>query len=52
MNDENLVQLQQELINLYEQQIMDLTLMSKIELGDDVINEIKRLKGLINEQTR
>ena len=52
MNNENLVQLQQELINLYEQQIMDLTLMSKIELGDDVINEIKRLKGLINEQTR
>ena len=52
MNNENLVQIQQELINLYEKQIMDLTLMSKIELGDDVIEEIKRLKGLINEQTR
>jgi hypothetical protein len=40
------------LIELYEQQIMDLTLMSKIELGDDVIAEIKRLKAIINEQTR
>ena len=37
------------LINLYEIQIMDLTLMSKIELGDDVISEIKRLKQIINE---
>lgn len=44
------IELQQELINLYEQQIMDLTMMSKIELGDDVIEEIKRLKTLINEQ--
>jgi len=37
------------LIELYEIQIMDLTLMSKIELGDDVIAEIKRLKDIINE---
>jgi hypothetical protein len=37
------------LIELYEIQIMDLTLMSKIELGDDVIAEIKRLKEIINE---
>ena len=37
------------LLELYEQQIMDLTLMSKIELGDDVIEEIKRLKAIINE---
>jgi hypothetical protein len=49
-NNETKIKLQQELINLYEQQIMDLTLMSKIELGDDVIAEIKRLKTLINEQ--
>jgi hypothetical protein len=40
------------LLELYENQIMDLTLMSKIELGDDVIEEIKRLKTIINEQTR
>jgi hypothetical protein len=28
---------------------MDLTMMSKIELGDDVIAEIKRLKDVIND---
>ena len=49
MNNETKIQLQQELINLYESQIMDLTMMSKIELGDDVIEEIKRLKTLLNE---
>jgi hypothetical protein len=38
-----------QLIELLENQVMDLTLMSKIELGDDVIAEIKRLKQLINE---
>lgn len=37
------------LLELYEIQIMDLTIMSKIELGDDVIAEIKRLKDIINE---
>lgn len=52
MNNETKIKLQQELIDLYESQIMDLTLMSKIELGDDVITEIKRLKTLINEHTR
>jgi hypothetical protein len=38
-----------KLIELLEGQVIDLTLMSKIELGDDVITEIKRLKGIINE---
>jgi|688.fasta_scaffold102743_8 hypothetical protein len=38
-----------QLIQLYESQIMDLTLMSKIELGDGVIEEIRRLKTAINE---
>lgn len=37
-----------ELITLYETQIEDLTMMSKIELGDDVIKEIKRLKQIIH----
>ena len=46
------IQYQQQLIELYEQQIADLTMMSKIELGDDVIEEIKRLKTLINEQSK
>ena len=52
MNNETKIQLQQELINLYESQITDLIMMSKIELGDDVIKEIKRLKDLINELSR
>jgi hypothetical protein len=48
MNSENTIQIQQELIDLYETQIADLVMMSKIELGDDVIEEIKRLKNLLN----
>ena len=36
-----------ELINLLLYQIMDLTTMSKIELGDDVIAEIRRLNKII-----
>jgi hypothetical protein len=47
-----LLQAQQELINVLESQVIDLSMMSKIELGDDVIAEIKRLKDLINEHTR
>ena len=41
-----------ELIKVLYSQIVDLTMMSKIELGDDVISEIKRLKDLIDEQPR
>ncbi len=37
------------LIELLFNQVADLTMMSKIELGDDVIEEIKRLKAIINE---
>ena len=40
---------QQQLINLLYSQIIDLTMMSKIELGDDVMAEIKRLNSIINE---
>lgn len=36
-----------ELLKLYHSQIVDLTMMSKIELGDDVIEEIVRLKKII-----
>jgi hypothetical protein len=39
-----------QLLRLYESQIVDLTIMSKIELGDDVIKEIRRLKEVINAQ--
>lgn len=37
------------LIELLFNQIIDLTMMSKIELGDDVISEINRLKQIINK---
>jgi hypothetical protein len=38
-----------ELIQLLMSQVIDLSMMSKIELGDDVIAEINRLKKIINE---
>ena len=49
MNKDEIINTQQELINVLESQVMDLSMMSKIELGDDVIAELKRLKGLLNE---
>ena len=42
-------QAKDELINVLTNQVVDLTMMSKIELGDDVISEIKRLNGIINQ---
>jgi hypothetical protein len=36
-----------ELIKVLYSQVMDITMMSKIELGDDVIEEIKRLREII-----
>lgn len=44
-----LIELQNQLLDLYMNQIADLTMMSKIELGNDVIEEIIRLKTLIKE---
>ena len=38
-----------KLIELLEWQVIQLTMMSKIELGDEVIEEIKKLKETINE---
>ena len=38
-----------ELIHLLERQVEQLTIMSKIDLGDDVIEEYNRLKDIINE---
>ena len=40
-----------ELIRVLYSQVIDLTMMSKIELGDDVIAEIKRLKDIIENQS-
>jgi hypothetical protein len=45
---EQLVEKQSELIQLLEGQIVDLTMMSKIELGDDVIAEVWKLTKEIN----
>jgi hypothetical protein len=39
-----------KLIEVLYSQVVDLTIMSKIELGDDVIAEIRRLKEIINEK--
>jgi hypothetical protein len=50
--DDKIIKTQQELIDLLHSQVVDLSMMSKIELGDDVIEEIKRLKGILNEHTR
>ena len=41
-------QAKSELIEVLMNQVADLTMMSKIELGDDVIAEIVRLKEIIN----
>ena len=46
---DDIINTQQKLINVLESQVMDLSMMSKIELGDDVIAEIKRLNEIINE---
>ena len=45
---EQLVEKQSQLIQLLEGQIVDLTTMSKIELGDDVIAEVWKLTKEIN----
>ena len=44
------VDVQNELIQSLYSQVVDLTMMSKIELGNDVIEEIKRLKNKLNPQ--
>ena len=43
-----IIKTQQELIDLLSSQVADLSMMSKIELGDDVIAEIRRLEDEIN----
>ena len=40
---------QQQLIAVLMNRVIDLSMMSKIELGDDVIEEIKRLQEIINQ---
>jgi hypothetical protein len=50
MNKEETIKVQQELINVLYSQVVDLSMMSKIELGDDVIAEIKRLNDLLKNK--
>jgi hypothetical protein len=50
MNKEETIKVQKELIDVLYSQVVDLSMMSKIELGDDVIAEIKRLKDLLNKK--
>ena len=38
-----------QLIELLTSQVVDLSMMSKIELGDDVIAEINRLQTIIDK---
>jgi hypothetical protein len=45
----NKEQAKDQLIELLMGQVIDLTMMSKIELGNDVIDEIKRLKEVIGQ---
>lgn len=49
MNKEDLINAQRELIKVLETQVIDLSMMSKIELGDDVIAKINRLRFLIDQ---
>jgi hypothetical protein len=43
---------EEQLIHLLETQLVDISMMSKIELGDDVIAEINRLKDIIADIKR
>jgi hypothetical protein len=42
-------QILKELLNIYKIQAIDLSIMYKIEFGDDVLAEIKRLQDMLME---
>ncbi len=46
---EELTIVQEELIDVLNDQVIQLSIMSKIELGDDVIKAISDIKERINE---
>lgn len=46
---EELTIVQEELIDILNDQVIQLSMMSKIELGDDVIKAISDIKTRINE---
>ena len=45
----NKEQILRELLNIYKIQAIDLSIMYKIEFGDDVLAEIKRLQDMLME---
>jgi hypothetical protein len=49
INMNNKEQAKDQLIELLMGQVIELTMLSKIELGNDVIDEIRRLKQIIND---
>jgi thymidylate synthase len=51
MIDMNKEQILREILNIYKIQAIDLSIMYKIEFGDDVIAEIKRLQDLLEEES-
>jgi hypothetical protein len=46
---DNVIATQNELINVLEIQLVDLLMMSKIELGEDVIEKISTLKNQLKQ---
>ena len=46
---EELTIVQEELIDILNDQVIQLSIMSKIELGDDVIKAVSDIKKRINE---
>ena len=47
---EEIIAIQKKLIELLKNQVIDLSMMSKIELGDDVIDEWLRLDNLLKNE--
>ena len=45
----NKEQILKELLNIYKTQAIDLSIMYKIEFGDDVLAEINRLQNMLME---
>ena len=45
-------QILREILNIYKIQAIDLSIMYKIDFGDDVIDEIKRLQDLLEEEEK
>lgn len=49
MKQNRIIELQKQLIDILRDQVMDLTMMSKIELGDDVIEALQKINNELTE---